>query len=194
MDLEAVGRAKRGRIDSGAGDDDHPQGGHQPLGFGIGGDDAAQEVPADSRPADGDDAHLLVGPVPELGAQRSATGQPRGVEASDVPGEVEVFPGPVPDAGQVGTEVVGHDIVGVADEDRPVPHPRIAGDVLDYLRVVVGRQPHAPPRRERLLRLVPARCLGHRCLGYLARPSWSFVLGIRLIHSGVKRVTDRITR
>ena len=48
--------------------------------------------------------------------------------------------GPVPDRGQLAAEAVGDDVVGVADEDRTVADPRVAGDVFDHLGVVVSRQ------------------------------------------------------
>ena len=48
--------------------------------------------------------------------------------------------GPVADHRQVGPERVADDVVGVADEDRPVADARVARDVLDHLGVVVGGQ------------------------------------------------------
>ncbi len=48
--------------------------------------------------------------------------------------------GPVADRRQARAEVVGDDVVGLADEDRLVADPRKALDVLDHLGVVVGRQ------------------------------------------------------
>ena len=48
--------------------------------------------------------------------------------------------GPVPDSGQIWAEVVGDDIVGVADEERAVPDPWVSGDVLEHLGVVVGSE------------------------------------------------------
>ena len=48
--------------------------------------------------------------------------------------------GPVADGGQLGAEAVGDDVVGVADEDGTVADPRVAGNVLDHLGVVVGGQ------------------------------------------------------
>ena len=47
---------------------------------------------------------------------------------------------PVADPRQALAEGVRHDVVGVADEDGTVSDPREAGDVLDHLGVVVGRQ------------------------------------------------------
>ena len=48
--------------------------------------------------------------------------------------------GPVADRRQVRAEALGDDVVGVADEDRPVADAVVAGDVLDHLGVVVGGQ------------------------------------------------------
>ena len=92
----------------------------------------------DARAADGDDAHLLVGLVAELGAEGLAVAEGGRVEPGDVAGEVEVLGGPVADERQVGAEGVGHDVAGVSDVDRPVAQARVPGDVLDHLRVVVS--------------------------------------------------------
>ena len=66
-----------GGIDARAGDDDHPQRRHPLLGLGVRRDDPAQEGTADARAADGDDAHLLVGLVAELGAEGLAVARRR---------------------------------------------------------------------------------------------------------------------
>ena len=105
---------------------------------------------ADARPADGDDAHLLVGRgsrARRAAASRSA--KSAGSKPGDVAGEVEVLLRPVADQRQVRPERVGDDVVGVADEDRAVAHAREARDVLDHLGVVVGgrRTPRARRRR-----------------------------------------------
>ena len=102
------------------------------------GDDAAQQVAADARAAHGDDADLLAGPVAELVAQLLAVGD--GLEPGHVAREVVVLLRPVADPGQLGAERVRHDVLRVADEDRPVADPREARDVLDHLGVVVGGQ------------------------------------------------------
>jgi hypothetical protein len=89
------------------------------------------------RAAPGDDADPFVGPVAEFVAHLVAV-EVGGVEAGDVAGEVVVVLGPLPDPGEVGSEPVGDDVVGVADEDRAVAHAGTARDVLDHLGVVVG--------------------------------------------------------
>ncbi len=98
------------------------------------------EVTADARPAHRDEAHTLVGVIAELGAQRLAVGELGGVEAGDVAGELEVRLGPLADGRQVRSERVGHDVVGIADEDRAVTQPAVARPLLDHLGVVVGGQ------------------------------------------------------
>ncbi len=76
--------------------------------------------------------------VAEFGAQRVAIDEVGRVEPGDVAGELEVGLGPVADPGKVFAERVGHDVVGVADEDRPVAQPPVPGPLLDHLGVVVG--------------------------------------------------------
>ena len=76
--------------------------------------------------------------VPEFGTQRVAVDEVGRVEPGDVTGELEVGLGPVADPGKVFAERVGHDVVGVADEDRPVAQASIARPLLDHLGVVVG--------------------------------------------------------
>ena len=66
--------------------------------------------------------------------------QRRRVEPGQIAAEREVLLGPFPDRAQTRAEVVGHDVVGVTDEDRPVADPWEARDLLDHLGVVVGRQ------------------------------------------------------
>ena len=78
--------------------------------------------------------------VPELVPQRLPVGELRRVEAGHVAGEVEVLLGPVADRREVGAEAVRNDVVGVADEQRPVAHAPVPSDVLDHLGVVVGCQ------------------------------------------------------
>jgi len=46
--------------------------------------------------------------------------------------------GPFADRWQVWTEPLGDDVVRLADEDSLVADARVASDVLDHLRVVVG--------------------------------------------------------
>jgi len=80
------------------------------------------------------------GPVPELRPQALAVAELGRIEAADVAGEVVVAVRPVGDGGQARTERVGHDVLAIADEDRPVAHAREALDLLDHLGVVVGGQ------------------------------------------------------
>ena len=137
-DLQPIGGGQRGRVDAGAGDDDHAQVGHQLARGREGGDHAAQERRADARAAHRDDADLLVGSVAELGPQPLAVAQLGAVEAAHVAGEVVVALGPVADPGQPGPEAVRHHVVGVADEQGAVADARVALDLLDHLGVVVG--------------------------------------------------------
>jgi hypothetical protein len=97
-------------------------------------------MPADTGAAHGDDADLVVVPVAELMAQRLAVGDLGGFEAGHVAGEAVMLACPVADQGERGSERVGDDVVGVADEDRVVADSGVAGDMLDHLRVVVGGQ------------------------------------------------------
>jgi DNA-binding CsgD family transcriptional regulator len=70
VDLEPVRRlAERRWVDARAGHDDHPQIGNPPLGRREAGDDPLQQVDADARAADGDDADLL-----DTARARSAVG------------------------------------------------------------------------------------------------------------------------
>ena len=94
--------------------------GNAPLRLREGGGGALQEVEPGRRAAGRDEADLLAGRVAELGAQRVAVGDLGRVEAGDVAGEAEVLLGPVADRGQAGAERLGHEVVGVADEDRAV--------------------------------------------------------------------------
>ena len=73
-------------------------------------------------------------------AQLLPVGELRRVEAGHVAGEVEVLLGPVADRRKVGAEALRNDVVGVADEQRPVPKAPVPSDVLDHLGVVVGRE------------------------------------------------------
>ena len=102
--------------------------------------DAPQQVIAHARATDGDDADALVGPVAKLGADRLAVGEGGGIEAGDVAGEVVVALGPVADRRQIAAKRVGHDVVGIADEDGAVADAAVALDLLDHLGVVVGGQ------------------------------------------------------
>src|ERR1700755_3230161 len=49
--------------------------------------------------------------------------------------------GPAPDRRQARAGAIGDDVPWRADEDGPVPHAWVAGDVLDHLGVVIGGQP-----------------------------------------------------
>ena len=134
-----MGREHR-RVDARPGHGDHPQRRELPFGDRVGGDHLVEEGPPDAAATDGDDAHQLVVVVAELVAPGRDLVRRRRCEPGDVAGEREVLLGPVADRGQLGAEAVGDDVVGVADEDRPVPDPRVSGDVLDHLGVVVGGQ------------------------------------------------------
>ena len=88
--------------------------------------------------------------VAELGAQRVAVAEVGRVEAGDVAGEVVVRARSSRGSpGRPGPKRVRDDVVGVADEDRPVADPRVARDVLDHLGVVVGGQEAPRARRRR---------------------------------------------
>jgi hypothetical protein len=128
---------ERGRIDPRAGDDDHARRGNPLLRLRECLDHAPQQVPADARAADGDDADLHVVAVTELVTQRGAIGEVGGIEAGDVAREGEVLARPVAHPRQLWPERVGDDVIVVADIDRAVAEPREARDVLDHLRVVV---------------------------------------------------------
>jgi hypothetical protein len=52
--------------------------------------------------------------------------------------------GPVADRRQAGAEDVRDYVAGVADENGPVPQPRVAGALLDHLGVVVGGKEGCP--------------------------------------------------
>ena len=52
--------------------------------------------------------------------------------------------GPFADRRQVRAKPVGDNVVGIADEDRPVADSRVSGDLLDHLRVVISRQVSFP--------------------------------------------------
>ena len=139
-DVEAGVRRQRGRVDARPCDDDHAQVRHEPLRLRVRGDDAPQQVPADAGSADRDDADPLVVAVAQLRAHGGRVRNRRRVEARDVADEVEVLARPVPDARQLRAEHVGHDVAGVADEQRAVAQAREPGDLLDHLGVVVGGQ------------------------------------------------------
>ena len=126
--------------DARAGDQHHAQLGHLTLHRREGIGDVAQQWRADGRAADRGDDELLVAAVAVASAQRIAVGERVRVERQGVAGEGEVAPGPVADPRQAGTERQLGDVFRVADEDRPVADPRIAGDVLDVVGVAVGAQ------------------------------------------------------
>ena len=77
---------------------------------------------------------------PSSRPQAPAVSDRRGVEPGDVAGEVVVRLRPLADRRQPGAEGVRDDVVGLADEDRPVADRRPARDVLDHLGVVVRGQ------------------------------------------------------
>ena len=115
--------------------------GHEPFCRRKGFDDAPQQMPAHARAADRHDADRFVGLVAEFCAQRRAIRELRRIEPRDVAGKIEMrVRSNRAMSGQIGAERAGNDVVGVADEDRAVAQPRIARDLLDHLRVVVGRE------------------------------------------------------
>ena len=77
-DLQAVVGRERGRVDPRPGHHHHAQARHQPPGLGVGGDHPPQQVAADPRPADRDDADPLVGPVAEALAELVAVAEAAG--------------------------------------------------------------------------------------------------------------------
>ena len=97
--FEPVVCGQGARVDPRPGDDDHSQRRDPRLGLGEGGDHASEQVAADAGAADGDDAHLLVLVVVELGAEPGAVGELGGVKASDVAGEGVVLLRPLTDPG-----------------------------------------------------------------------------------------------
>lgn len=82
---------------------------------------STQQVGADAGSSDRNDADLLVRSVPELVAQSRAVDELGWVEADYVAGEVVVLLGPLPDSRKTGAEAVGHDVIGVTDENGEVP-------------------------------------------------------------------------
>ena len=135
--LEPVVARKRLRIDPRPGDDNHPQRRHPLLRLRERGDHPPQQVAADARAADGDDADLLLVAVAELGSEGCPVGELCRIEARDVAREGVVLLGPVRiqgrwDANRSGT------MSSIADEDGPVAHAREPRDVLDHLLVVVA--------------------------------------------------------
>jgi len=140
-DFHAGRRGDGRRINTWSRDRDHPQPIDPSRCLGIAGDDTAQERLPDARPTHRDDDHPLVRVVPELLAQLLSTLQQRcRIKPGYVPTEGEVAFRPVTDRRQTGAEVVGHDVVGFADEDRSVPKARETLDMFDHLGVVVGGQ------------------------------------------------------
>ncbi len=95
---------------------------------------------AHARSADRDDAHPLVRPIAELFAQARALPEGLRMLADDIAGEIEMLRHPVAHRRQILAERQRHDVLGRADEDRPVAHAGMPLDVLDHLGVVVGGQ------------------------------------------------------
>src|SRR5262249_24179140 len=75
--------------------------------------------------------------VPQLRAIRDVDR----VDPRDVTRELVMPLGPFAYCRQLGTEGVRDDILRIADEHRPVAHPRESLDVLDHVRVVVRGSP-----------------------------------------------------
>src|SRR5688500_5690134 len=86
--LEPFPLGEARRVDPWSGHDDHPQSRHAMLRLWERIDHAPEQVRADARAADGDDAELLVGRVAELRAQLRAVGELSRVEARHVAREV----------------------------------------------------------------------------------------------------------
>ena len=105
---------------------------------------------ADAGAADGDDAHLLVRPVAELGAQRLAVGELGRVEPGDVAGEVEVLAR----SSRGSPAGRGRSASGTMSSGSPtkMARSRTRGNratLLDHLGVVVGGQERPRARRRR---------------------------------------------
>jgi hypothetical protein len=96
---------------------------------------------ADARATDGGDANLFSVGKAETFAKRRAIAERRGMLANDVAAEFEMRLGPGANPWQIGAERAGDDIIGVADENRPIADTRIALNMADHLGVVVGGQP-----------------------------------------------------
>ena len=112
-DLQPFAGRQRLGIDPRSCDDDRPKPGNLRSRERVGVDHAAEEMPADARSADADDADPLVLAVAQLGAKRFAVGERCGVESGHVAGEVEVLLGPIADQRQIGPEPVGDEISGL---------------------------------------------------------------------------------
>jgi hypothetical protein len=67
-DLEAVVSAQLTGVDARPGHGDHPQLRDEALGLRVARNHPPQQIAADTRPTDGDDADTFVGAVAELGA------------------------------------------------------------------------------------------------------------------------------
>ena len=139
MHVNSGGRRKRRRVDAGTGDDLHPQARDARRGRVVRLEDALQQRAAHSGAADAGDADDLVVGVPQSPADPGAVGRV-GAAAHHVAAEVEVLRRPVPDRGEPRTQGVGHEVLGIAHEHRPISQARVARHVLDHLGVVVGRQ------------------------------------------------------
>jgi hypothetical protein len=138
--LDALGSRQGSGVDARASDDEHPKGGNLGRRLRVGVDQPAEQVAADAGAAHGHDTDLLVRRIAELPAQLVAVGNVPGVEPGDIAGEPVVVLHPVTDQREPVTEAVGDDIVRVADEQGQVADPRVAGNLLDHLGVVVGGQ------------------------------------------------------
>ncbi len=76
--------------------------------------------------------------IAELGTQSLAIRELRWIETGDVTGEVEVVLRPLADRREIGTERVGDDVFGIADEDRAITKPVVTRPLFDHLGVVVS--------------------------------------------------------
>ena len=98
-----------------------------------------EEVSADGGAAGRSHHEGPVGLVAETLAQARAPTAPFGSTGSRSR-RPRSAPGPSRGSGEPRAEGLGDEVLVVAQVDRPVPHPRIAGHLLDHLGVVVGGQ------------------------------------------------------
>ncbi len=142
--LDTVGGGQSGGIQAGSRHNHHPQPRNLSACFRIGLHDAPHQRAAHTRAAHGDDAHFLIGVVAQLLPQFRRFAPLGWIVTGDVAAEVEMILRPVLDSRHLRAEEIGHDILRIAHEDGPVPHPGKALDVLDHFLVVIGRQAGLP--------------------------------------------------
>ena len=103
-DLNARGRIERGRIDARPRHQDHAQFGKLGMRQRIALDNAPDQMRANARATDGDDAHALVVIVAETSAQLGAAAESVGMLADDIAGEIEMLRHPVAHLRQILAE------------------------------------------------------------------------------------------